>query len=183
MKINKHFLNGAFIIELEPCKDSRGEFTRLFCQNEFGVLGWHKQIVQINHSFTIKKGVIRGLHFQNPPKAETKIVKCINGSVFDVCIDLRCGSPTFLNWYSNILSGDDHQMVYIPEGFAHGYQTLETNSELIYFHSEFYSPECESGVRYDDPLIAIKWPITITEISEKDKKHNYIHDNYKGILL
>ena len=171
MRINKLPLEGAFVIEPEPFTDDRGIFARVFCQRELQNILHGKNIVQINHSLTRQKGAIRGMHFQYPPKAEIKMVKCLRGSVFDVMIDLRSDSSTFLNWHGEILSAENMKMLYIPEGFAHGFQTLEENCELLYLHTEFYSPEHEGSVRYDDPKIEIKWPLEATDISERDKNH------------
>ncbi|MFX1383566.1 MAG: dTDP-4-dehydrorhamnose 3,5-epimerase [Promethearchaeota archaeon] len=171
---------GLYVIEPEPIQDARGKFCRIFCVNELKNIGFKKNIVQINHALTINKGAIRGMHYQYPPKAEIKIVKCISGKVFDVQIDLRHNSPTFLQWHGEILSNQNMRMVFIPEGFAHGFQTLVRNCELVYFHSEFYSPEYESGIRYNDPMINIKWPLEITTISESDQKIELLDNSFKG---
>ena len=176
-------IKGLVLIELEPYQDERGHFFRVFCKNEFKKIDFPKNIVQINQSLTKSKGTVRGMHFQNPPKTEIKIIKCTKGSVFDVAIDLRINSSTFLKWHSEILSADNMKMIYIPEGFAHGFQTLEDNTELLYLHSEFYSPEHEGGIRYDDPMIDIKWPLEITEISERDRNFKLIVNNFKGLDL
>ena len=143
MRINKLPLEGTFVIEPEPFTDDRGSFTRVFCKQELQSILEGKNIVQINHSLTRQKGAIRGMHFQYPPKAEAKMVKCMHDSVFDVIIDLRQGSSTFLKWHGEILSAENMKMLYIPEGFAHGFQTLEENCVLLYLHTEFYSPEYE----------------------------------------
>lgn len=181
MKIKQTLLQDAVIIEPEPFEDTRGRFSRIFCQNElFGILDG-KNIVQINHSLTRQKGAIRGMHFQYPPKAEIKMVRCITGKVFDVMIDLRKNSPTFLKWHGEILSSENMKMMYIPEGFAHGFQTLQPNSELLYLHTEFYGPEHEGSVFYDDPKIGIKWPLEVTDISEKDQNHPLLGEDFSGI--
>jgi dTDP-4-dehydrorhamnose 3,5-epimerase len=158
-------------------------FARIFCQNEMKQFGVRKNIKQINHSLTLKKGSIRGIHFQYPPKSEIKIIKCLRGSVFDVMIDLRSGSDTFLNWHGEILSAANQRVAIIPEGFAHGFQTLEENTELLYLHTEFYSPENESGIRFDDSMINISWPLEVTEISEKDRNYPLLAEDFKGIQL
>jgi len=176
-------LKGLYIVEPEPFQDGRGKFYRVFCKNEFKKINHNKEIVQINKSLTTVKGALRGMHFQYPPKAEIKLVKCIAGSVFDVAIDLRKDSPTFLQWHSEILSLDNMKMMYIPEGFAHGFQTLDDNTQLIYFHTEFYSLEHEGSINYKDPKINIKWPLEITELSEKDKNIKYISNDFKGIEI
>ena len=183
MKIKQISLKDAFIIEPEPFKDDRGLFARVFCQHELQGILHGKKIVQINHSMTKQKGAIRGMHFQYPPKSEIKMVKCLSGSVFDVMIDLRQRSSTFLKWRGEILSAENMKMLYIPEGFAHGFQTLEENCELIYLHTEFYSPEHESSVRYDDPKIGIKWPLEVTDISERDKRHSLLGEDFQGIEI
>jgi len=181
MKILQSPLQDAFIIEAEPYVDHRGEFVRLFCQEELKEIGHHKNIAQINHSLSRKKGAIRGMHFQYPPKAEVKIVRCLSGSVFDVIVDLRHNSATFLYWHGEVLSEVNQKMMYIPEGYAHGFQSLEDNVELLYLHTEFYSPEHEGGVRYDDPKINISWPLEITDISKKDKLHPLLPEDFRGI--
>lgn len=178
MKIKPTPLQEAFIIELEPVTDDRGLFTRVFCQQELRNILHDKNIVQINHSLTRQKGALRGMHFQYSPKSEIKMVKCLRGSVFDVIIDLRKGSPTFLKWHGEVLSAKNMKMMYIPEGFAHGFQTMEGNCELLYLHTEFYSPEHEGGVRYNDPKIGIKWPLGVTDISERDKNHPLLGEDF-----
>jgi len=178
MKIKQTLLQDAFIIEQEPFKDDRGLFARVFCQHELQSILHGKNIVQINHSLTRQKGAIRGMHFQYPPKSEIKMVKCLRGSVFDVMIDLRRNSSTFLKWHGEVLSSENIKMMYIPEGFAHGFQTLEENCELLYLHTEFYSPGHEGGIRYDDPKIGIKWHLEATDISEKDRNHPLLGEDF-----
>ena len=183
MKFSKTKLNGLFVIELEPFQDERGKFFRVYCENELNDIGHNKRIVQINQSLTKKKGTIRGMHFQYPPKAEIKMVRCLKGSIFDVAIDLRSNSPTFLKWHSEILSEDNMMILYIPEGFAHGFQTLENDSELLYLHTEIYSPGYEGGINYKDPKINIKWPLEITDVSERDTSFKLIGEDFQGIIL
>ncbi len=183
MKIFQTPLQDSFVLEPEPFVDDRGTFSRIFCQQELKQIGHEKPIVQVNHSLTRTKGALRGMHFQYPPKAEIKIVKCLRGSVFDVIIDLRRDSPNFLRWYGEILSAENLKMMYIPEGFAHGFQTLEDNSELLYLHTEFYSPELEEGVRYDDPRINISWMVEVTDISARDQNHPLLSRDFEGITL
>ena len=183
MKIKQTPLQNAFVIEPEPFTDDRGLFARVFCKQELQSILHGKNIVQVNHSMTRQKGAIRGMHFQRPPMAEIKMVKCLSGSVFDVMIDLRSDSSTFLNWYGEKLSAENMKMMYIPEGFAHGFQTLEENSELLYLHTEFYGPEHEGGVRYNDPLINISWPIEVADISLRDQNHPLLSNEFKGIKL
>ena len=183
MKILESPFKKAFVLEAEPYIDHRGKFGRIYCQDELKQIGHYKQIVQINHSLTRKSGAIRGMHFQYPPKAEIKMVKCLRGSVFDVIVDLRRDSDTLLQWYGEILSDDNLKMMYVPEGFAHGFQTLEENTELLYLHTEFYSPEHEGGVRYDDPMLRISWPLEVTEASKKDQEYPLLSNDFEGILL
>ena len=181
MKIKQTPLQDAFVVEPEPFMDDRGLFIRVFCQNELQSILNGKNIVQINLSLTHQKGAVRGMHFQRSPKTEIKMFKCLHGSVFDVIIDLRKGSSTFLKWYGKVLSAKNMKMMYVPEGFAHGFQALEENCELLYLHTEFYSPEYEGGVRYDDPKFEIKWPLKVTEISDKDERHPLLTQDFGGI--
>jgi dTDP-4-dehydrorhamnose 3,5-epimerase len=181
MKFSETPLAGAYVIELEPFLDERGLFVRTFCQQEFAQIGFDKKIVQINHSLTRQKGTIRGLHYQRPPACEIKIIRCIQGAVFDVLVDLRAGSPTFLKWHGVELSEKNMKMVYIPERFAHGFQTLTDNTELIYHHSTFQSPVHESGLKWDDPSVSIQWPAPASVISAKDQKYPIIDKRFKGI--
>lgn len=183
MKFIETNLKNLYIIEPELLKDERGLFYRVFCRNELKEIEHVKEIVQINQSLTKKKGSLRGMHFQYPPKAEIKIVKCLYGSVFDVAIDLRKNSPTLLQWHGEVLSAENKKMIYIPEGFAHGFQTLENNSELLYLHTEFYSPKYEGGIRYNDPRINIKWPLEISYISNRDNEFNLLDNNFLGISV
>lgn len=174
-------LHGSFIIDIMPNEDERGWFARTFCKDEFKKIGFNADWVQLNHSFTKQKGTIRGMHFQNPPFSEIKLVRCIVGTVYDVIIDLRKNSPTFLRWYGAELSAQNKKMIYVPQGFAHGFQTLEDNSELIYHHSSAYVPSVEGGIKYDDPKIEIIWPLGLTNISIRDKEHILLTDNFTGI--
>jgi dTDP-4-dehydrorhamnose 3,5-epimerase len=174
-------LQGSYIIEPEQFSDGRGWFSRYFDKNEFLTIGHRKEWVQMNHSFTTHKGTIRGMHYQVAPYKEIKMIRCIAGAVFDVIIDIRRDSPTFLQWFGTELSAVNRKMLYIPEGFAHGFQSLTDNAELIYHHSEFYTPGSEGGIRYDDKKTAIKWPLPLSIISERDANHSYIDKNFKGI--
>lgn len=183
MKIKQTPLQDAFVIEPEPFRDDRGLFARVFCQQELRDILHDKNIVQINHSLTRQKGALRGMHFQYRPKSEIKMVKCLRGSVFDVMIDLRQDSSTLLKWHGEVLSSENMKMMYIPEGFAHGFQTLEENCELLYLHTEFYSPEHEGGVRYDDPAVNISWTLVATDISAKDQGYPLLSKDFKGIVL
>ncbi|MFH0976234.1 MAG: dTDP-4-dehydrorhamnose 3,5-epimerase [Spirochaetota bacterium] len=181
MKFNKTKLENLFVIELTPFKDERGMFSRLFCKKELESLNLTKEIVQINQSLTKKIGAIRGLHFQYPPKSEIKIIKCIRGEVFDVAIDIRKNSPTFLQWHGEILSEDNMKSYFLPEGFAHGFQVLKENSELLYLHTEFYDPKYEGGLNYNDPVLNINWPLTVSEVSKKDESFPLIDNNFTGV--
>ena len=183
MQFIETYLKGAFLIKPKPYQDQRGTFKRIFCEEEFKKINHKKKLLQVNHSVTKKKGAVRGFHYQNIPMAEVKMVKCLRGSVYDVIIDLRKGSETFLKWHCEILSKENGCMLYIPEGFAHGYQTLDTNCELLYFHTEFYSPDYEGALRFDDPKIDIEWPLDVTDVSEKDKNHPLLSENFEGIVL
>jgi dTDP-4-dehydrorhamnose 3,5-epimerase len=183
MKFLETKLKGAYIIELEPRRDDRGLFARTFCKREFTEINHTKEFVQFNHSLSVQKGTLRGMHFQVPPTAEIKLIRCIRGKVYDVIIDIRSGSPTFLQHIGVILSEENMNMIYVPEGFAHGFQTLEDNTQLIYHHTNYYTPENERGISFRDPAINIKWPLVPENLSEKDQKYPYIDNNFKGIIL
>ncbi len=183
MKIINTDINDLFILKSEPLIDNRGYFERLFCMNELKELLNDNSIVQVNHSFTKKKGAIRGMHFQMPPKAEIKIVKCLKGSVYDVAVDLRNNSSTFLKWYSEVLTPENGLMMLIPKGFAHGFQTLEKNTELLYFHTEFYNKEFESGIRFNDLALKINWKLSVSEISDRDKSFKIIENSFAGLII
>jgi len=180
MKFKKLLLNGAFIIEPEIIKDQRGSFYRVICSNELKTIGHNESIVQVNHSINMEPGTIRGLHFQVPPKSEIKIVKCIKGAIFDVIVDIRRNSATLLKWHGENLSEENMRIMYVPKGFAHGFQTLKPQSELIYFTTEFYSPEYENAFRYNDPELKISWPLPVSNISERDLAHPLIDKSFKG---
>ncbi len=174
-------LKGSYVIGLNPFTDERGWFARTYCKNEFSNIGHVQEWVQINHSFTKKKGAVRGMHFQLPPFSEIKLVRCIAGAVYDVIIDLRKGSPTFLKWFGAELSAQNKKMIYIPEGFAHGFQTLSDECELIYHHTQFYTAGAEGGIKYNDPKININWPLPVINISERDNQHSLLDKNFKGL--
>ena len=168
MKFEKVDIDGVFVIDLNRIGDDRGFFARVFCKNEFEEIGLMSEFVQVNNSLTAKKGTLRGMHFQLNPSSEVKVVRCIKGSLFDVVLDLRPDSKTFGRSFGAELSAENRKMMYVPEGFAHGFITLEDNTEALYFVSEFYNPSLERGIRYNDPKFGINWPIDPTEISEKD---------------
>jgi dTDP-4-dehydrorhamnose 3,5-epimerase len=174
-------LEGSYLIGLQPYTDERGWFSRYYCKDEFRQIGHTKDWVQLNHSVTYQKGALRGMHFQQQPFREVKMVKCIVGSVFDVIVDLREGSQTFLQWFGAELSAGNRQMMYIPEGFAHGFQCLADHCELIYHHTEFYTPGAEAGIRYNDPLVGIRWPLDVTTRSPRDEGHPLLDETFKGI--
>lgn len=162
-------LKGAFIIEVEKREDDRGFFARAWCKKEFEEHGLTANTVQSNIAFSKRKGTLRGLHYQGAPYGEVKVVRCTLGSLYDVLVDLRPGSSTYRQWVGVELASDNYKMVYVPEGFAHGYQTLEDNTEVTYQVSQFYFPDFERGIRYDDPGIGIDWPLLVKIISDKDK--------------
>ena len=174
-------LSGLSVIQGKVFADNRGEFSRLYSLEEMARLTGLDTFRQVNRSMTRKIGSIRGMHFQCPPFAEVKLVRCIRGSVWDVAVDIRRDSATFLHWHAEQLSAKNNRLMVIPEGFAHGFQVLEDDSELIYFHSEEYQPTAEDGLRYDDPALAIDWPLPVTTVSERDRSFSLITQNYKGI--
>jgi len=183
MKIERTKIDGVKIIISEPFVDDRGFFNRIFCQKELEIIRSNIMIAQINHSMTKTRGSIRGMHFQYPPYAEMKIVRCIKGSIFDVAVDLRKDSPTFLQWHGEILSAENMKALVIPEGCAHGFQSLEDDIEMIYLHTQFYSKQSEDAIRYDDPKISIQWPLNCTTVSERDMTYPFLSNDYKGIIL
>jgi dTDP-4-dehydrorhamnose 3,5-epimerase len=167
----------------QPVSDHRGAFARWFCQAELAEVIGSRSIVQINHSRTIKVGAVRGLHFQYPPHAEMKLIRCLRGRVFDVAVDLRQNSPTFLQWHAEELSNENQRMIVIPEGFAHGFQVLEANAELLYLHTAMYQKDSEGAVRYDDPVIGIDWPLPVTDVSERDRNYPLLSPSFFGVPL
>lgn len=160
---------GAFLIEIEKLMDKRGYFARSFCVKEFGAHGLNPKVAQCNVSFAHKKGTLRGMHFQIPPNEEDKVVRCSVGAIFDVLLDLRKESSTYLLWEAFELTADNGKMLYIPKGFAHGFQTLTDNAEIFYQMSEFFAPECARGLPWNDPAFRIQWPLPNPIISEKDR--------------
>jgi dTDP-4-dehydrorhamnose 3,5-epimerase len=161
-------LQGLLTIDRKPMHDERGFFLRFFCQEEFAAFGWTLNIAQINHTLTHQSGAIRGMHFQRAPHEEAKFVSCIAGAVFDVAVDIRPDSPTYLQWHGEILSAQNARSVLIPPGFAHGFQTLTENCQLIYLHDKPYAPGSEGGLNALDPKLAIAWPLQVTQMSERD---------------
>lgn len=176
-------LAGLLVATSAPAHDHRGAFARLFCADALSAALGQRQIVQINHSLTHAVGAVRGLHYQLPPHAEMKMVRCLRGRVFDVAVDLRTDSPTFLQWHGEELSPDKGRMMIIPEGFAHGFQALEANSELLYLHTAFYTPDAERGIAHDEPRLDIHWPLPATDLSTRDQQHPPLADGFTGITL
>lgn len=164
-------LKGAYIIDVKRLEDERGFFGRSYCQREFEALGLNTNVVQTNVSYNKKKGTLRGMHMQLAPHEETKLVRCTHGAIYDVIVDLRPDSPTFKQWVGVELTADSYRMLYVPEGFAHGFITLEDNTDVTYQVTQFYTPGAERGYRWDDPAFNIQWPIEPVVISEKDRAH------------
>jgi len=183
MKFNETNIKGLYNVELQPFTDNRGFFVRSYCDAALEEAGVIKSIKQINHSFTKKVGSIRGMHYQDSPHAEIKMVRCIAGEIFDVVIDLRKGSDTFLQWHGEYLNAENFKMMIIPEGFAHGFQIMKQNTELLYLHTASYTPEAEIGVLFNDEKIGIKWPLPVTDISDRDLKHEIMTKEFKGLNI
>lgn len=182
-KISDLSLCGLKIIVRNKKDDHRGFFSRLFCTEELATAGWTKPISQINQTLTYQQGTIRGLHFQYPPHAEMKLVLCTQGEVWDVVVDVRSNSSTFLHWHAEKLSDKNCKAILIPEGFAHGFQTLTNDVEMFYCHSSSYRAASEYGLNPRDPHLAITWPRNITNISSKDASHPFIDTDFQGVLL
>ncbi|ADR19071.1 dTDP-4-dehydrorhamnose 3,5-epimerase [Calditerrivibrio nitroreducens] len=183
LTIQQTYIEGLKIVETASYIDTRGAFTRLYCECELAEIIGSRRIVQINHSCTQQVGTVRGLHFQYPPHAEMKLVRCLRGRVWDVAVDLRANSPTFLHWHAEELTPENGRMIIIPEGFAHGFQVLEAASELLYLHTAYYAPSAEAGFRYDDPCLGIKWPLPVSELSPRDANHPLLKPDFSGIAL
>jgi dTDP-4-dehydrorhamnose 3,5-epimerase len=172
MRFTETKLKGAYIIEAEPIQDERGFFARSWCQKEFAERGLNPNLVQCNISFNRKKGTLRGMHYQAKPHEEAKLVRCTMGAIYDVIVDIRSESPTFKKWLGVELTAENRKMLYIPEGLAHGFQTLEDNAEVFYQMSEFYHPESARGVRWNDPMFSIHWLLKNPIISSKDRGYS-----------
>lgn len=183
MKILPTPIDGLVVVEASPFADHRGAFCRLFCERELESVIGDRHFVQVNHSRTNAVGAVRGMHYQKAPHAEMKIVRCLRGRVWDVAVDLRAGSPTFLKWFAVELSPQSGRALVIPEGFAHGFQVLEEASELLYLHTAFYEPSAEGGVRYDDPLVGIDWPLVPVDMSQRDNSHPKLDLNFHGLTI
>lgn len=174
---------GLYSVMRKPIEDNRGFFARFYCADEFRNIGLTQSISQMNYTLTRQKGAVRGMHFQNPPFTEAKVVSCVRGEIFDVVVDIRRGSPTFLKWYAEVLNVDKQNSLFIPDGFAHGFQTLTDDCELIYLHTAPYNSSAEDALNVLDPEVAIDWPLGITEVSERDHNHPMIDKNFNGIEI
>lgn len=176
-------LDGLKIVQRHPRGDARGFLARLFDAADLAACGWVGAIAQVNHTYTAQSGTIRGMHYQLPPYAEMKLVSCIRGAVWDVAVDLRAGSPTFLQWHAERLSADNGRALLIPEGFAHGFQALSDDAEMLYCHSAPYSPRAEAGLHFQDARIGISWPQPPTLVSERDQQHPRLDAAFSGVAL
>ena len=174
-------LAGLKLVERQNLGDSRGFLSRMFCAGELAPAGWAKPVAQINLTVTAQRGTVRGMHFQHPPHSEMKLVNCIRGAVWDVAIDLRAGSPTFLKWHAEELSAENRRSLLIPEGFAHGFQTLTDDCELLYLHSVPYAPASEGALNARDSALGITWPLEIAEMSERDRRHPNLTHEFRGV--
>lgn len=174
-------LPGLRLLARQRMGDSRGFLSRLFCAEELQNAGWTKAVAQINHTFTARAGTVRGLHYQRPPHLEMKLVTCLRGEVLDIAVDVRAGSPTFLQWHAERLSADNGRCMLLPEGFAHGFQTLTPDVEMLYCHSAPYVAGSEAGLHPRDPELAIPWPLPISELSDRDAHHPMLDSQYEGI--
>ncbi len=184
LHIQETNFNGTYCVESDSFKDHRGVFNRLYCSDELQEIIGDRSIVNINLSMTKTKGTVRGMHFQKPPRAEMKLIRCLKGRVFDVVVDVRKGSPTFLQWLGVELSEANNKMVVIPEGFAHGFQVLEESSELLYLHTAQYSRQDEGALHAQDSGLDIKWPLPISELSDRDCQHVLLSEqNFTGLEL
>jgi len=176
-------LSGLKVVQRKTIEDHRGFLSRFYCAEEFSAAGFDKAIAQINQTLTRKKAAVRGLHFQHPPYAETKFVSCLKGEILDVAVDIRNGSPTFLHWHGEILSASNRRSLLIPEGYAHGFQALTEDCELIYLHTETHHPEAEGALNVADPRLGIDWPLQIDDLSDRDRDHALIDQNFQGLVL
>lgn len=174
-------LPGLKLIQRKPLGDARGFLARLFCADELSTAGWQRPIAQINHTCTARRGTVRGMHYQLPPHAEMKLVTCLRGGIWDVAVDLRADSPTFLHWHTEILSAENQRALLIPEGFAHGFQTLTDDVELLYCHSAPHMPGAEGGLNPFDERLGIAWPEPISVLSERDRNHPLLDSAFTGL--
>lgn len=176
-------LSGLKLIARQRIGDARGSLTRLFCAEELGEAGWRGSIAQINHTITAPRGTVRGLHFQAPPHAEMKLVSCLRGEVWDVAVDIRAGSKKFLQWHAERLSAENGHALLIPQGFAHGFQVLSDDAELLYCHSAPYNAAAEGALNANDPRLAIAWPLEISALSPRDAQHPMLTEDFAGVAL
>jgi len=183
MKFNATRLNGLYTIDTAPTVDTRGSFVRTYCDDEFVVIRSNLHWKQSNLSTTQGKGSIRGMHFQYPPAAEVKLIRCLRGKVLDVAVDVRHGSPTFLQWEAVELAENNNRMMFIPEGFAHGFQILTDEAQLLYMHSAAWSPALEGRLRFDDPRIGVRWPLPVDHVSDRDLGTPLVDDHFTGVDL
>lgn len=174
---------GCVVIHTPTRSDARGRFERLYCQDAWDKVRPALRFPQINHSFTTTRGSVRGLHFQSPPHSDAKLIRCIHGRVFDVVVDLRRGSSSFLAWSSFELQADDSRQLFVPEGCAHGFQSLTDDVHMIYMHTRPFMPESEGGIRIDDPRLSIGWPLPVHGLSERDRSHPLLSEGYEGLSL
>ncbi len=181
MKISETSIAGVVVVETQRIQDERGAFARLFCAQELARVIGERRVVQINQSRTATPGSVRGMHYQAPPHAEMKLVRCLRGRVWDVAVDLRAGSPTFLQWHAEELTPGNARMLVVPEGCAHGFQVLERESELLYLHTAAYCAEAEGGVDARDARLAIAWPLPVAGLSARDAAHPAIAADFKGL--
>lgn len=181
MKLHPTPLSGLYEIHSTPVGDARGRFTRLFCEQELSPIRLSLHFTQVNLSETRGRGTVRGLHYQMPPAAEAKLIRCLRGRVFDVAVDVRAGSPTFLHWHALELADDNDRAIFLPEGFAHGFQTLTDEAHLLYMHTAPWSPTLEGGLRHDDPRLSIAWPLPVTALSERDRGYAPIDRTFAGV--
>lgn len=180
MKLHATPLQGLYLVETMPVEDRRGRFSRLFCEQDFTPIRPSLHFTQINLSETTRKGTIRGMHYQTATAPESKLIRCVRGQVFDVAVDLRRDSPTFLHWHAQELGERSNRAVFIPEGFAHGFQALTDDVELLYLHTAAWTPGAEAGLRYDDPRLAIEWPLPVAVISDRDLGYPLLDGNFAG---
>ena len=183
MRFHQSSISGVLTIESESIVEKRGSFMRLYCQDEMREILGTRQIVQINHSHTRNAGAVRGLHYQNRPHAEMKLVRCIKGRVWDVAVDLRAGSPTFLQYHAEELSPDNRRMIVIPEGCAHGFQVMEPDSQLLYLHTDFYARLAEGGIHATDTVLSIAWPLPVQDLSERDSSLPTLTSDFTGLTV
>ena len=174
-------ISGLKVLEKQPIKDARGFFERVFCQASLEFILQGKAVRQVNRTLTLERGTVRGMHFQYPPHAEIKLVSCPRGEVFDVAVDLRAGSPSFLQWHGEVLSESNHRSMLIPEGFAHGFQSLSDHCEMVYLHTADYFVKAEGAINALDPKLSINWPDSISSRSERDMQHVMLSEDFQGI--